>query len=579
MAALHTLLPYLHPYRWRVALVLASILVVTAAGLLAPWLVRELVRLVRLGEGDLAGATRGVGWLALALLGVYGLRSLGQFINFHVSHTVAFGLCHDLREAVYRQLQRFSPAYYAERQTGEVASRVVKDTDNLEPVLADVMYDFVVSALLAVGIVVILFTLEPTLTLLAFLPVPFVVAGVWLLRRPINRAFEAEAARVGEVSALVQDNLSGVREIQVFGREHFEGARLSGLSRRLAGEQIRARKLVASLYPLIEGATGLSTVLVVWFGGQRALSGELPVEDLVAFILYLGTFYQPLWSLADVEEAFEKGAASVGRIFEVLNTRPSVADPEDGLELGRVRGELRLEGVGFAYRDTPVLRDVSLYVRPGETLALVGATGAGKSTLASLLARFYDPTGGCITVDGVDLREVRLESLRCNLSVVLQDVFLFYGSVRENIRFGKPGATDEEVEAAARVAGAHEFIGALPDGYDTLVGERGVKLSGGQKQRLSIARAVLKDAPILILDEATSAVDSETEAKIQRALERLMAGRTAVVIAHRLSTVRNANLIAVLDGGRVVETGTHDELLARRGAYARLYAVQFGRAA
>ncbi len=579
MSTLRTLLPYLKPYRWRVVLVLVSILVVTAAGLLAPWLVRELVRLVRLAEGDLAGATRGVGLLALALLGVYGLRSLGQYLNFHVSHVVAFNLCHDLREAVYAQLQRFSPAYYSERQTGEVASRVLKDTDNLEPVIADVMYDFVVSALSTVGIVVILLSLEPTLTLLAFLPLPFVLAGVWLIRRPINRAFETEAARFGEVSALVQDNLSGIREIQVFGREHFEGARVSGLSRRLAGDQIRSRKLAAAMFPLIEGATGLSTVLVVWFGGQRALSGELLVEDLVAFVLYLGAFYQPLWSLADVGEAFEEGSASLGRIREVLSLKPNVVDPENGHELGRVRGELSFEGVGFAYRDSFVLQGIDLHVEPGQTLALVGPTGAGKSTLASLLARFYDPQQGRVRLDGCDLREVRLGSLRRNLSMVLQDVFLFYGTVRENIRFGRQGASDEEVGAAARAAGAHEFILELPQGYDTVVGERGVKLSGGQKQRLSIARAVLKDAPVLILDEATSAVDSETEAKIQRALERLMAGRTAVVIAHRLSTVRNADLIAVLDQGRITQCGTHGELLAQGGLYRRLYEEQFGRAA
>jgi ATP-binding cassette, subfamily B, bacterial len=579
MTTLHTLLPYLKPYRWRIVLVLFSILIVTAAGLAAPWLVRELVRSVRLAEGDLAAATRGVGFIALALLIAYSLRSLGQYLNFHISHVVAWNVCHDLREAVYSQLQRFSPAYYSERQTGEVASRVLKDTDNLEPVLADALYDFVVSALLAIGIVVILLTLEPSLTLLAFLPLPIVLMAVLWLRRPVNAAFEAEATRFGEVSALVQDNLAGIREIQVFGRERQERERVTQLSRRLAFEQIRARKLYATMYPLIEGATGISTVLVVWFGGRRALEGSLLVEDLVAFVLYLAFFYQLLWSLANVGEALERGRASLSRLHEVLTLSPGVADPADGHDLGCARGEMAFAGVSFAYRESFVLQDIDLHVKPGQTLALVGPTGAGKSTLANLIARFYDPQQGCVRLDGHDLREVRLESLRGNLSMVLQDVFLFYGSVRDNIRFGKPGASDEAVEVAARVANAHEFIEALPQGYDTVVGERGVKLSGGQKQRLSIARAILKDAPVLILDEATNSVDSATEAQIQGALERLMRGRTSVVIAHRLSTVRDADLIVVLDEGRVVEQGTHEALIAHSGLYHKLHKEQFERAA
>jgi ABC-type multidrug transport system fused ATPase/permease subunit len=571
LTAARTLVPFLRPYRGRMLIVLVSILVVAGAGLLAPWLIRALVQSLTLAGSDPAAALTSVTQIALVLLVLYILRSAGQYINFHLSHVVAFDLCHDLQVAVYRQLQRFSPAYFAERQTGEIVSRVVKDTEDIEPVIADVVYDFVVSVLLAVGIIVILLSLSPTLTLLTFLPMPFAIAAVLRLNRPIIRAFEDEAERSGEISALVQDNVAGIKEIQVFNREHHELARVRTLSHRYTRQQIYARKLTALLYPIIEGATGLSVVLVVAFGGAAVARGEGSIEDLVAFVLYITVFYQPLWMLVNVSEAFQRGIASLKRIGEVLALQPEVDDPPNGVEVERAKGEITLERVGFAYRTgLPVLHDIDLRVPAGQTLALVGPTGAGKSTIISLVARFYDPQAGRVLIDGIDVREWKLGALRRNISVVLQDVFLFYGTVRENIRFGKPDAENDEVIAAAQVANAHDFIMALPHGYDTLIGERGVKLSGGQKQRISIARAVLKDAPILILDEATSAVDSETEAQIQQAMERLRHGRTCIVIAHRLSTVRSADQIAVLDGGRVVELGSHREILANEGLYARL---------
>ncbi|MFW5709337.1 MAG: ABC transporter ATP-binding protein [Chloroflexota bacterium] len=569
--AIQTLVPFLKPYRGRMLLVLVSILVVAGAGLLAPWLIRELVRVVRLAEGDLAAAQQTLAGITLALLVVYLLRSAGQFINFHVSHVVAFGIVHDLQVAVYKQLQRFSPGYFADRQTGEIVSRVVKDTVDVEPVIADAVYDFVVSFLLAVGIVIVLLTLNPGLTLLALIPVPFALGAVIFLALPMQRAFRQEGENYGEMSGLVQDNVSGIKEIQVFNREQQELARVRHISHRYAGQSILARKLTAFLFPSIEGATGISITLVVWFGGQQALNGSIPVEDLVAFVLYLTTFYQPLWLLLGTAESLQRGVAGLNRIDEVLKMQPEVDDPPDEVDPGRVTGRVQMEAVQFAYREgVDVLHDISLAIEPGQTLALVGPTGAGKSTVVSLVARFYDPQQGRVLIDGVDLREMKLGALRRNLSMVLQDVFLFNGTVRENIRFGRPDATDEDIIKAAKVANAHEFILSLPEGYDTLIGERGVKLSGGQKQRLSIARAVLKDAPILILDEATSAVDTETEAQIQEALERLMQGRTSIVIAHRLSTIRSADQIVVLDEGRVVERGSHEDIVNDDGLYARL---------
>lgn len=572
---INTLLPFLKPYRWRMFAVFISILIVAGAGLLAPWLIRSLVQRLTLAQGSPTTAFSAVGELALILLVVYVLRSAGQYFNFHVSHMVAFDLAHDLQIAIYNQLQKFSPAYFAERQSGEIVSRVVKDTEDIEPVVADVVYDFVVSALLAVGIIVILLTLSPMLTLLTFLPMPFAIAATLWLTRPIMRAFDKVGEQSGEISALVQDNVSGIKEIQIFNREAHELARVRALSRRYTHQQIYARKLSALLFPIIEGAMGLSIVLVVLFGGFAALHGEVLVEDLIVFILYISVFYQPLWMLVSVSEAFQTGIASVRRIGEVLAMQPEVADPPNGVEVGRVRGEIALEGVDFAYRPgLPVLNDITLRIPPGETLALVGPTGAGKSTIIHLVARFYDPQQGRVLIDGMDARDIRLGALRRNISVVLQDVFLFYGTVRENIRFGKPDANDDEVIAAAQIASSHDFIMALPEGYDTIIGERGIKLSGGQKQRLSIARAVLKDAPILILDEATSAVDSETEALIQQAMERLRQGRTCIVIAHRLSTVRSANQIAVLEGGRVVELGKYQEIINQAGLFARLVDLQ-----
>ncbi|MEM7331379.1 MAG: ABC transporter ATP-binding protein [Chloroflexota bacterium] len=572
--AWQTIKPFLTPYRWRILLVFLSVVAVTGGGLFVPWLVRNLIRILRTADGEVAAVQNQVIGTAVLLLLAYGVRSYGQYLSFHHSHVVAWNVCHDLRSALYQQLQRFSPVYYAERQTGEVVSRVLKDTDNLEPIIADAVYDFLVSILLSLGVLAILLSIDPWLTLLAFAPLPFIILTILIMRRPAIKIFQAEADNMGEVSALVQDNLSGIRDIQIYNRENYELNRVVGLSKQLATYQIRARQIVAGMFPLIEGATGLSTVIAVGLGAVRVLNGRLQIEDLVAFVLYLAGVYQPLWQLASIGEWLERGVASLRRIREVLSAKPDIDELPDGIALESIKGDLTLENVTFAYQEENVLQNVSLSVPAGETLAIVGPTGAGKSTLANLLSRFYDPQGGKILLDGHDLRALQLENLRGNLSMVLQDVFLFYASVKENIRFAKPDATDEEIIAAAKVADAHNFILELPNGYETLVGERGIKLSGGQKQRISIARAILKDAPILILDEATSSVDTQTEAQIQAALGKLMAGRTSVVIAHRLSTIRNANQIAVLDEGRVVELGNHDEITQQGGLYARLLAGQ-----
>ena len=392
----------------------------------------------------------------------------------------------------------------------------------------------------------------------------------------VRPAFRERQAELGELNAILQDNLSGIREIKTFTRERMESERIGVRIDNYKRSLLHALRLLATFEPFVHFASALGVVVVIYFGGRLALGGELPIEDLVAFFLYLELFYQPVRHLSHAWEAIQEALAGAERVSELLHEEPDIVDRPGALEYpGRAQGNILFDNVSFSYlTDRPILRNIDLEIPAGSVAALVGPTGVGKSTLASLVPRFYDVNEGRISLDGHDIRDLTMESLRRQISIVLQDVFLFHGSVRDNILFGRPGASDEEMEEAARVANAVEFIDKLPDGYDTLIGERGVKLSGGQKQRLAIARAILKDAPILILDEATSSVDTETEQLIQQALERLMAGRTTLMIAHRLSTIRNADQIVVLQDESIAEQGNHDQLMAIDGIYRHLNLVQ-----
>jgi ATP-binding cassette, subfamily B, bacterial len=550
--------------------------------LAGPWLIRDLVRIIA-AESQGGGWKEAVGpvsWLTLGLVASFLLRAAFLFLMGYVAHIVAWSYVRDLTVALYEHLQRQSLGYYGDRQTGELLTRLSKDTADMEPFMAHDVPDIIVNVSMLLGISAILFSLDPALAALTLVPLPLLAYFVVRFSDRMHEAFTRAREHYGALCALLQDNLSGMKEIQVFSREAREKRRVRGQAQRHTRDRLKANKLEALWTPGIEVIAGAGTVIVAWFGGRAALQGTLPVEDLVAFVLYLGLFYQPLRLLARTSEGFQEARTGAQHVWEVLDVQPDVVDPPEGVDSGRVRGQVHFEGVDFEYEsDLLVLNNVSFEIKPGQTLALVGPTGAGKSTIVSLIPRFYDPKRGRVLIDGIDISEMRLASVRRNVSMVLQDTFLFAGTVKENLRFGNERASDEEIVAAAKAANAHSFIEALPRGYDTRVGERGVRLSGGQKQRLSIARAILNDAPILILDEATSSVDTQTEEEIQKALHELMQERTAIVIAHRLSTVRHADLIAVLEGGSIVELGTHEHLMRCKGLYRNLYDRQFGAAA
>jgi ATP-binding cassette, subfamily B, bacterial len=550
--------------------------------LAGPWLIRDLVRIIATESkgGGWKEAVEPVSWLTLGLVASFLLRAAFLFLMGYVAHIVAWSYVRDLTVTLYEHLQRQSLGYYGDRQTGELLTRLSKDTADMEPFMAHDVPDIIVNVSMLVGISAILFSLDPALAALTLVPLPLLAFFVVRFSDRMHEAFTRARGHYGALSALLQDNLSGMKEIQVFSNEVRENRRVRSQAQRHTRDRLKANKLEALWTPGIEVIAGAGTVIVAWFGGRAALQGTLPVEDLVAFVLYLGLFYQPLRLLARTSEGFQEARTGAQHVCEVLDVQPDVVDPPGGLDCGRVRGTILFEHVDFEYEpDLPVLNNVSFEIKPGQTLALVGPTGAGKSTIVSLIPRFYDPTRGHVLIDDIDISEMRLASVRRNVSMVLQDTFLFAGTVKENLRFGNEGASDEELVVAAKAANAHSFIEALSRGYDTRVGERGVRLSGGQKQRLSIARAILKDAPILILDEATSSVDTQTEEEIREALQELMQERTAIVIAHRLSTVRDADLIAVLEEGSIVELGTHEHLMRCKGLYRKLYDRQFGAAA
>lgn len=553
-----------------------ALLFITGLNLWAPLVIRDMLGFVRTGHG--IETWWRISRLGLTLLGIYLLRTLCQFVARYYSHAGGWNLVARMRSITYSHMQKLSMRFFQDRQTGQLMSRIIYDNANLETLSSHALPDLFSNILMLIGVTVLLFSLNARLALYTLIPMPLLVFGVTRFAFVIRPALRKVQATLGELNALVQDNLSGIKEIQLFTQEEREGERVKESAYLYTRGMLGALKKMAYYHPLFELITSLGTVIVVWLGSYIILvkHGNMQPETLVAFLLYLGMFYGPVTTIGRIVEDVQTALAGAERVFEILDTEPDVRDIPRATPLPRLRGEIAFENVSFAYRpDVPVLDEISFHVPAGSTLALVGPTGVGKTTIASLIPRFYDPVSGRVLIDGHDTQTAQLETLRSQISLVLQDVFLFHGTVADNILYGAPGATEAQMREAAKLARADEFIMSLPDGYETKIGERGVKLSGGQKQRLAIARAILRDTPVLILDEATSAVDSETEAEIQEALRTLTRGRTTVIIAHRLSTVREADQILVLADGRIAEIGRHEELLRRGGMYARLYRTQF----
>ncbi len=497
----------------------------------------------------------------------------------YLTTSVGQWVMHDLRRTLYSHIQRLSLSYHDQKQTGDLISRVTGDIDAIQSFIASGLLGALVDCLTLLGMVGVMFYLNWRFTMIALSVAPALFVIIYSYTRRIKKATREVRKKEGEMVSIVQEVLSSIHVVRAFGREEYEQRRLEEQSLESVEAALHARGLKARLLPFVQIIVAVGTCLVLWFGARMVLAGTLTVGSLIIFIFYLEKMYKPMQDLSKMTDSYSKAAAGYDRIREVLDTDNQIKDEKGARRAPRFKGEIALEHVNFSYQsDTPILKDITLAIKPGQVAAVVGATGAGKSTIISLIARFYEPTSGVVKIDGVDIRRFRQKSLRQQISFVLQDTVLFHAPIWQNIAYGKPEASRQELVRAAELANAHEFIEKLPEGYNTMVGERGVTLSGGQRQRIAIARAIVRDTPILIMDEPSSGLDAASEKLVFEALDRLMEGRTSIVIAHRLSTIRKADIIFVVEDGAIVESGKHDELIALGGVYAKFYEIQFAAA-